>query len=55
VALAIEAAQAQLAANEALIVFFDTEQAAPIDEGTFVWAVTNTNVRWARSSSVRNL
>jgi CHAT domain-containing protein len=50
VALAIEAAQAQLAANEALIVFFDTEQAAPIDEGTFVWAVTNTNVRWARSS-----
>jgi hypothetical protein len=49
-ALTIEAVQAQLAVDEALIVFFDTEQATPIDEGTFVWAVTRTNVRWARSS-----
>jgi tetratricopeptide (TPR) repeat protein len=49
-ASSIEAAQAQFAANEVLIVFFDTEQAAPIDEETFVWAVTKTGVRWARSS-----
>ncbi len=49
-ALSIEAAQAQLAANEALLVFFDTESAPPIAEETFVWAVTKTGVRWARSS-----
>jgi CHAT domain-containing protein len=46
----IESVQAQLAPNEALVVFFDTEAAAPLPEETFVWAVTKLEMRWARSS-----
>jgi CHAT domain-containing protein len=42
--------QEQLAASEALVLFFDTSAAQPFSEATFVWAVTKTDVHWARSS-----
>jgi CHAT domain-containing protein/tetratricopeptide (TPR) repeat protein len=49
-ATAIESVQAQLAPNEALVVFFDTGAAAPLPEETFIWAVTKSEMRWIRSS-----
>jgi hypothetical protein len=41
----VEEVQAQLASDEALVLFLDT----PEWEETFVWVVTKTDVRWVRS------
>jgi CHAT domain-containing protein len=42
--------QAQLHADEALVLFLDTGNIKPTPEETFIWVVTKTNVRWVRSS-----
>jgi CHAT domain-containing protein len=47
--LSIEDAQAQLRANEALVLFLDTSELKPAPEETFVWVVTKTDSRWIRS------
>ncbi len=49
VPVSIEDVQGDLDANEALILFLDTEELAPTPEETFVWVVTKTDVRWFRS------
>jgi CHAT domain-containing protein/tetratricopeptide (TPR) repeat protein len=41
--------QAVLGADEALVVFTDTTEDAPLPEETFVWVVTKTDTRWVRS------
>jgi CHAT domain-containing protein len=47
--LSVEAVQAQLGANEALVLLLDTPEAEPTPEETFVWVVTKTELRWVRS------
>jgi CHAT domain-containing protein/tetratricopeptide (TPR) repeat protein len=47
--LAVEAVQAQLASDEALVLFLDTPERNPTPEETFIWVVTKTDVRWVRS------
>ncbi len=48
--------QAQLGANEALVLFLDTPEwrlkgaSTALPEETFVWVVTRSNVRWLRSA-----
>ncbi len=41
--------QAQLGPNEALVLFLDTPELQPVPEENFVWVVTKSAVRWARS------
>ena len=42
--------QAELGADEALVLFFDTDDRfRPLPEETFIWVVTKTQVRWVRS------
>jgi tetratricopeptide (TPR) repeat protein/CHAT domain-containing protein len=41
--------QAQLGANEALVLFLDTPEWSALPEETFVWVVTKSAVRWVRS------
>lgn len=42
--------QAVLSANEALVLFLETDvRFKPLPEETFVWVVTKTDVRWVRS------
>ena len=42
--------QAQLGADEALVLFLDTDDRfKPLPEETFVWVVTRSEVRWVRS------
>ena len=40
--------QSQLRPDEALVLFFDTPEAKPTPEETFIWAVTKTESRWVR-------
>jgi hypothetical protein len=47
--LAVEEVQAQLAGDEALMLFLDTPQGKPTPEETFVWVITTDEVRWVRS------
>jgi hypothetical protein len=47
--LSVEEVQAQLAADEALVVFLDTPEWKPTPEETFIWVVTKTDMRWVRS------
>lgn len=47
--LSTEEVQAQLGANEALVLFLDTPQRQSTPEETFIWVVTKTDVRWVRS------
>jgi hypothetical protein len=47
--LSVEAAQAQLRPDEALVVFLDTKAWKPAPEETFIWVVTKTQIRWIRS------
>lgn len=49
VPLTVEEVQAQLGADEALMLFLDTPRLQPINEETFIWVVTKTAVRWVRS------
>ena len=44
-----EEVQAQLGADEALVLFLDTPEAQPTPEETFIWVVTKTDTRWVRS------
>ena len=41
--------QALLGPDEALVLFLDTPEWKPLPEESFVWVVTTTEVRWARS------
>ncbi len=41
--------QAQLGADEALVLFLDTQELKPLPEETFIWVVSKTDMRWARS------
>lgn len=41
--------QKQLGEDEALVLFLDTAEAKPTPEETFIWVVTKTEMRWARS------
>jgi CHAT domain-containing protein/Tfp pilus assembly protein PilF len=47
--LPVEEVQAQLGADEALVLFLDTADLKPTPEETFVWIITKTDVRWVRS------
>ena len=47
--LPVEEVQAQLGADEALVLFLDTPEAKPTPEETFIWVVTKTEMRWVRS------
>ena len=47
--LAVEEVQAQLGADEALVLFLDTPEWKPTPEETFIWVVTKTDMRWVRS------
>ena len=47
--LSVEEVQADLAADEALVLFLDTPEWKPTAEETFIWVVTKTNSRWAHS------
>jgi CHAT domain-containing protein/tetratricopeptide (TPR) repeat protein len=47
--LSVEDAQAQLGADEALVLFLDTPAEKPTPEETFIWVVTKTDMRWLRS------
>ena len=48
-AAAVEEVQAQLGADEALVLFLDTPEWKPTPEETFIWVVTKTDLRWVRS------
>jgi len=41
--------QAQLGADEALVLFLDTPEVRPLPEETFIWVVTKSAIRWVRS------
>ena len=45
--------QAQLGADEALVLFLDTPEWKPLPEETFIWVVTKSDVRWVRSDLAR--
>jgi CHAT domain-containing protein len=47
--LLVEAVQAELGANEALVLLLNTPEAEPTPEETFIWVVTKTGMRWVRS------
>jgi CHAT domain-containing protein/tetratricopeptide (TPR) repeat protein len=47
--LSVEEVQAQLAVDEALVLFLDTPALTPTPEETFIWVVTKTDLRWVRS------
>ena len=47
--LSIEDVKVQLRPDEALVLFLDTPEMRPTLEETFVWVVTNTDMRWVRS------
>ena len=47
--ISIEAVQAQLDVDEALVLFLDTPEWKPTPEETFIWVVTKIDARWVRS------
>lgn len=47
--LTIAQVRAVLRPDEALVIFMDTQERAPLPEESFVWVVTNTDLRWLRS------
>lgn len=47
--LSVEEVQAELSANEALVLFLDTPTWGSVPEETFGWVVTKSEVRWVRS------
>jgi tetratricopeptide (TPR) repeat protein len=47
--LSVSDIQALLGADEALVLFLGAPATPPLDEETFIWAVTRTEVRWVRS------
>jgi hypothetical protein len=49
VPLCVAELQAELRADEALVLVLDTPAASPTPEESFIWVVTKTDVRWVRS------
>jgi CHAT domain-containing protein/tetratricopeptide (TPR) repeat protein len=47
--LSVEQVQIELRADEALILLIDTPEWQPMQEETFIWIVTKSDVRWLRS------
>src|SRR5687767_8417292 len=47
--ISVAEVQAQLGTDEALVLFLDTPEGKPLPEETFIWVVTKTDTRWARS------
>ncbi len=47
---AVDEVQAQLRADEALVLFLDTPKAEAAPEETFIWVVTKSDIRWVRSA-----
>ena len=47
--LGVEQVQAELRADEALVLFLDTPEWRPTPEETFIWVVTKTDMRWVRT------
>jgi CHAT domain-containing protein/Tfp pilus assembly protein PilF len=47
--LSVEDVQRELDTDEALLLLFDTPEAKPTPEETFIWVVTKTDVKWVRS------
>ena len=47
--VSVKDVQAQLGADEALVLFLDTVNLLDVPEETFVWVVTRTQMRWVRS------
>jgi CHAT domain-containing protein len=47
--LSVVEVQAQLGADEALVLFLDTSEWKPTPEETFIWVVTRADLRWVRS------
>ena len=47
--MSVAEVQAQLGADEALVLFLDTPEWRPLPEETFIWVVTKSDVRWVRS------
>jgi tetratricopeptide (TPR) repeat protein/CHAT domain-containing protein len=47
--LTVADVQSLLSADEALVMFLDTPAWKPAPEETFIWVVTKTDMRWARS------
>jgi CHAT domain-containing protein len=47
--LSIIDVQAQLRADEVLVLFLGTPEQKPLPEETFIWVVTKTDMRWVRS------
>jgi CHAT domain-containing protein len=47
--VSVQAVQAQLANDEALVLFLDTPVWKPASEETFIWVVTKTAMRWVRT------
>ena len=45
----VDEVQAQLGADEALVLFVPTPEFKPTPEETFIWVVTKTDARWVRS------
>jgi CHAT domain-containing protein len=46
--VSVKEVQAQLGADEALVLFLDTPELKPVPEETFVWIVTKGSVDWLR-------
>ena len=49
VPVSVAEVQADLGADEALVLFLDTAEWRPLPEETFVWIVTKSSQRWVRS------
>ena len=47
--LTLAKVQTALRPDEALVLFMDTQERAPLPEETFAWVVTKTELRWVRS------
>jgi hypothetical protein len=47
--LGVDQVQAELRADEALVLFLDTPEWQPTAEETFIWVVTKTGMRWVKS------
>ena len=47
-AVSVEDIQAQLGADEALLLFLDTPEWKPTPEESFLWVVTKSDMRWVR-------
>jgi tetratricopeptide (TPR) repeat protein/CHAT domain-containing protein len=47
--LSVKDVQAQLGADEALVLILETPEWKPAPEETFIWVVTKSGLRWARS------